>query len=46
MFAGFKVAQIVSILLFVIGFVVFAILSRKGRFEDLYNEDQKGALMF
>lgn len=46
MFAGFKVAQIVSILLFVIGFIVFAILSRKGRFEDLYNEDQKGPLMF
>lgn len=37
MFAGFKVAQIVSIILFVTGLFMFMIISRKGHFEDLYN---------
>lgn len=39
MLGGFRVAQLVSIGLFIIGLVVFMILSRKGRFEDLYNEE-------
>ena len=38
MFGGFKVAQIVSIILIVVGSIVFMIQSRKGKFEDLYNE--------
>lgn len=46
MLGGFKVAQIVSIILFIIGLVAFMILSRKGRFEDLYNEELKGPLRF
>ena len=46
MFAGFRVAQVLSIVLFVIGLVAFMILSRKGRFEDLYNEDLKGPIRF
>ena len=46
MFGGFRVAQIVSILLFTIGLLIFMILSRKGRFEDLYNEQLKGPLRF
>ena len=46
MFGGFRVAQIVSIILFVIGLIIFMILGRKGRFEDLYNEDQKGPIRF
>ena len=46
MFAGFKVAQIVSIVLFITGLIMFMIIGRKGRFEDLYNEDLKGPLRF
>ena len=38
MFGGFKVAQLVSIALFVIGLIGMMIDSRKGKFEDLYNE--------
>ena len=38
MLGGFKVAQLVSILLFVIGLVGMMIDNRKGKFEDLYNE--------
>ena len=38
MFGGFKVAQIVSVGLFVVGLLSFMILSRKGRFEGRYNE--------
>lgn len=37
MLGGFKVAQIVSIILFVVGLVMLMLISRKGRFEDLYN---------
>lgn len=46
MLGGFKVAQLVSIALFVVGLIAFMILSRKGRFEDLYNEEQKGPIRF
>ena len=38
MFGGFKVAQIVSVVIFVIGLFGMMIASRKGKFEDLYNE--------
>lgn len=38
MFGGFKVAQVVSVGLFVFGLFLFMILSRKGHFEDLYSE--------
>ena len=41
MLGGFKAAQIVSILLFILGLIMFMILSRKGKFEDLYNEEEK-----
>lgn len=37
MFFGFKVAQIVSIVLFVIGMIIFIVKIRKNKFEDLYN---------
>lgn len=40
MFGGFRVAQIVSIIMFVVGLLIFMVISRKGRFEDLYNEEQ------
>ena len=46
MFDGFRVAQIISVVLFVIGLIAFMILGRKGRFEDLYNEEQSGPIRF
>ncbi len=46
MFMGFRVAQIVSVILFIIGLGICMIVSRKGRFEDLYNEEQSGPLNF
>ena len=39
MFEGFRVAQIVSVILFLIGLGAFMIISRKTKFEDLYNEE-------
>ncbi len=41
MLGGFRVAQLVSIALFITGLIAFMILSRKGKFEDLYNEEVK-----
>ena len=38
MLGGFKVAQIVSVIMFVIGLASIMVISRKGRFEDLYND--------
>ncbi len=46
MFMGFRIAQIVSVVMFVIGLIIFMILSRKGRFEDLYNEEQSAPVRF
>lgn len=46
MLGGFKMAQLISIVLFVVGLITFMILSRKGRFEDLYNEEQRGPIRF
>ena len=39
MLGGFKVAQIVSVIMFIIGLGMLMILSRKGKFEDLYNDN-------
>ena len=38
MLGGFKAAQIVSVILFIVGLIILMILSRKGKFEDLYND--------
>lgn len=38
MIGGFKVAQIVSIIMFIVGLGMLMINSRKGKFEDLYND--------
>lgn len=46
MLGAFKVAQLVSVAMFVIGLISFMILSRKGKFEDLYNEEQNGPIRF
>lgn len=40
MFYGFKVAQIISILLFAGSLIAYIILSKKSQFEDLYNEPE------
>lgn len=41
MLGGFKAAQIVSVLLFIIALIIMMLLSRKGKFEDLYNSEEK-----
>lgn len=46
MLGGFKMAQIISVILFTVGLIMFMALSRKGRFEDLYNEEQRGPIRF
>ncbi len=38
MIGGFKVAQILSIILFIIGIIGLMLETRKGKFEDLYSE--------
>lgn len=38
MIGSFKAAQIISVILFIIGFVWFVIESRKSKFDNLYNE--------
>ena len=37
---------IVSIILFLVGLIIFIVLSRKGKFEDLYNEGENKPIMF
>ena len=39
MLGGFRMAQLVSIVLFLTGLVIFIFLARKGKYEDLYNEN-------
>jgi len=46
MLGGFRVAQIVSICLFLIGLVSIMIISRKGKFEDLYNTKYDSNIRF
>ena len=41
MLGGFKVAQIVSIAMFVTGLIMNIMIARKSKFEDLYNEREK-----
>ena len=38
MIAGIKVAQIVSIIMIIIGLLILSKNKKKGRFEDLYND--------
>lgn len=40
MFGAFKTAQIASIIMFVIGIIIFVITSRKSKFEGLYNSEE------
>ena len=46
MLGGFKMAQIVSVIAFVIGFFLLVFNSRKGKFEDLYNSAYKQSIRF
>jgi uncharacterized membrane protein len=38
MFLGFKIAMFVSIIMIIIGIIMLIINSKKGKFEDLYND--------
>lgn len=42
MLGGFKVAQLVSIALFIVALVYLIYLNRKGKYEDLYNDINNG----
>ncbi len=46
MLGGFKVAQIVSIIMIIVGLIMIMITSRKGRYEDLYEQDSTNAVRF
>lgn len=46
MLGGFKVAQLVSVVLFVVGMVAFMILSKQSKFENLYNEEDVDKITF
>lgn len=46
MLGGFKVAQIVSVIMMIVGLFMLMISSRKGRYEDLYNQDSSNAVRF
>lgn len=46
MIGAFKQAQILSVILFIVALGIFMILSRKSRFEDLYNEEQVKPINF
>lgn len=45
-FFGFKAAQIISVIMFIFGLAMLMIISRKGRFEDLYNDMNKNTVNF
>lgn len=46
MLGGFKVAQIVSVILFIVGVFSFMVLSRRSKFENLYNEKNADRINF
>jgi len=46
MLGGFRVAQIVSIIFFIVGILGLMVQSRKGKFEDLYSEPNREEIHF
>ncbi len=46
MLGNFKMAQIISIILFIIGLVIIIVSKRKSKLENLYNEQNKTEVMF
>ena len=45
MLGGFKVAQMISVILFITGLVYLIYLSRKGKYENLYNDINEKRVM-
>jgi len=46
MIGGFKVAQVVSVIMVIFGMFIMMINSRKGRYEDLYEQDNNQVIRF
>lgn len=46
MIGGFKVAQIVSVIMVLVGLIIIMITGRKGRYEDLYDQDDNSVIKF
>ena len=46
MLGGFKMAQIVSVIMIFIGLIIIMITGRKGRYEDLYDQDENEVIRF
>ena len=46
MLSGFKVAQIVSVIMIIVGLLIIMITGRKGRYEDLYDRDETETIKF
>jgi phosphatidylglycerol---prolipoprotein diacylglyceryl transferase len=46
MLGGFKMAQIVSVIMVFVGLIIIMISSRKGRYEDLYEQDENEVIRF
>lgn len=46
MLGGFKVAQVISIILFILGLVLVFRNQKKGKFENLYNSDKDNNIRF
>lgn len=41
MLGGFKMAQVISVILFIVFLGIFMVIGRKGKFEDLYNDNKE-----
>ncbi len=46
MLGGFKVAQVLSVILFIIGIIGLMLETRKGKFEDLYSEPNREKIRY
>lgn len=46
MLVGFKVAQIVSVIMIIVGLLIIMITGRKGCYEDLYDQDETETIKF
>lgn len=46
MLGGFKVAQIISVVMFILGLLILMITVRKGVYEDLYDQDNNQVVRF
>lgn len=46
MLGGFKIAQIISVILFIVGVVLILINKKKTKFESLYNSDEDNNIRF